>query len=110
MVVASVALTGTAPGALRVHWMAGTKAPGTPARFDRVGVLKIGSPRARNVLVLEPGTSAGSAYFVPLAQWIVSPAQGWQVWSVERRENLLEDQSVLERAKDGKASPKKLFD
>ena len=110
MVVASVALTGTAASALRVHWMAGAKAPGTPARFDRVGVLKFGSPRARNVLVLEPGTSAGSAYFVPLAQWIVSHAQGWQVWSVERRENLLEDQSVLERAKDGKASPKKLFD
>jgi pimeloyl-ACP methyl ester carboxylesterase len=109
-VFASLALTGTATAALRVHWMAGAKAPGTPARFDRVGVLKIGSPHARNVLVLEPGTSAGSAYFVPLAQWIVSRAKGWQVWSVERRENLLEDQSVLEQAKVGKASPKKLFD
>jgi len=32
------------------------------------------------------------------------------VWSVERRENLLEDQSVFNRAKRGKASPQKVFD
>ncbi len=106
----TLGLTGTAAATLRVHWMPGAKAPGTPARYDRVGVLKIGSPRARNVLVLEPGTSAGSAYFVPLAQWIVSRAKGWQVWSVERRENLLEDQSVLQRAKVGQATPRELFD
>ena len=78
-----------------VTWMRGYAAPGTPARYNQVGVLKIGPARARNVLVLEPGTSAGSAYFVPLAKWVVSRAPGWQVWSVERRENLLEDQSVL---------------
>ena len=53
------------------------------------------------MLVLEPGTSAGSAYFVPLAEWIVSKAPGWQVWSVERRENLLEDQSELNAFKHG---------
>jgi pimeloyl-ACP methyl ester carboxylesterase len=61
------------------------------------------------VLVLEPGTSAGSTYFVPLARWIVSKVPGWQVWSVERRENLLEDQSVFDRAKAGKASPQAVF-
>ena len=54
-----------------------------------------------NVLVIEPGTSAGGAYFVPLAQWIVAAPPGWQVWSVERRENLLEDQSELNLAKRG---------
>ena len=36
--------------------------------------------------------------------------KGWQVWSVERRENLLEDQSVLQRAKTGKATVTQLFD
>jgi len=39
-----------------------------PARsrpLDRVGVLKVGSPLARNVLVLNPGTSAGAGYFEP---------------------------------------------
>jgi pimeloyl-ACP methyl ester carboxylesterase len=73
-------------------------------------VLKVGPADARNVLVLEPGTEAGSAYFVPLAQWIVSRTHGWQVWSVERRENLLEDQSVLDRAKAGHARSGELFD
>jgi pimeloyl-ACP methyl ester carboxylesterase len=96
--------------ALGVTWMQGFAAPGTPTRYDKVGVIKIGPSSAKNVLVLEPGTSAGSAYFVPLAQWIVSKTSGWQVWSVERRENLLEDQSELNLAKEGKATATQLFD
>jgi pimeloyl-ACP methyl ester carboxylesterase len=96
--------------ALQVTWMHGFDAPGTPARYNRVGVLKIGPSHAKNVLVLEPGTSAGSAYFVPLARWIVAKDHGWQVWSVERRENLLEDQSTLNLFKKGKASATQLFD
>ena len=32
----------------------------------------------KNVLVLEPGTSAGGAYFVPLAQWIAAKAKDGQ--------------------------------
>jgi hypothetical protein len=95
---------------LHVSWMRGFPAPGTPSRYDQVGVIKVGSPRARNVLVLEPGTSAGAAYFVPLAQWLVSRAPRWQVWSVERRENLLEDQSMLNLAKAGLATSTQLFD
>jgi hypothetical protein len=89
--------------------MPGVASPGTPAKYNRVGVIKVGPQSARNVLVLEPGTSAGSTYFVPLARWIVSRVPGWQVWSVERRENLLEDQSVFNRAKAGKASPTAVF-
>jgi pimeloyl-ACP methyl ester carboxylesterase len=89
--------------------MKGYVAPGTPAKYDKVGVIKVGAPRARNVLVLEPGTSAGAAYFVPLAKWIVSRAPGWQVWSVERRENLLEDQSELNLAKQHKISVTQMF-
>src|SRR5579859_3138641 len=95
---------------LHVVWMQGYAAPGTPARYDKVGVLKIGSPRARNVLVFEPGTSAGSTYIVPLAQWLVRVLPGWQVWSVERRQNLLEDQSLLTRLKEGRATAKQVFD
>src|SRR5246500_3180033 len=95
---------------LGVTWMKGFAAPGTPARYDRGGVIKVGRRGARNVLVLEPGTSAGAGYFVPLAKWIVSRAPGWQVWSVERRENLLEDQSELNLAKKGKVSATQLFD
>ncbi len=95
---------------LGVTWMKSFAAPGTPARYDKVGVIKVGPSTAKNVLVLEPGTSAGSAYFVPLAKWIVSKTKGWQVWSVERRENLLEDQSELNLFKEGKATPTQLYD
>ena len=106
----SLVFCASASAALHVQWMKGAGAPGTPARFDKVGVLKVGPAHAKNVLVLEPGTSAGSAYFVPLARWIVSRDKGWQVWSIERRENLLEDQSVLNLAKQGKASAADVFD
>ena len=110
--IAVLALAGAASAsatALKVMWMPGFKAAGTPLKYDKVGVIKVGSPKAKNVLVLEPGTSAGGAYFVPLAKWIVSTTPSWQVWSVERRENLLEDQSVIDKAKAGKASPQAVF-
>jgi pimeloyl-ACP methyl ester carboxylesterase len=103
------ALASSAGAKLGVTWMPSYAAPGTPAKYDKVGVIKVGRKRAKNVLVLEPGTSAGGGYFVPLAKWIVSRAPGWQVWSVERRENLLEDQSMLNRAKEGKATADQLF-
>ncbi len=95
---------------LHVTWMNGYQDPGTPAQYNKVGVLKVGSPRARNVLIFEPGTSAGSTYFVPLAKWITATLPGWQVWSVERRENLLEDQSVFDQAKQGTATSQRVFD
>ncbi len=101
----------TACGEVRFTWMAGYDDPATPNALDRVGVLKIGSPWARNVLVLNPGTSGGSAYFLPMAQDIVRESRGaWQVWSVERRENQLEDQSVLNLYKQRKVSGQTLFD
>jgi hypothetical protein len=90
--------------------MPGVSSSGTPARLDRVGVIKVGPAHARNVLVIEPGTSAGGAYFIPLARWIVSRAENWQVWSVERRENLLEDPSELNLAKRGGATATQVFD
>ena len=96
---------------VRFEWMKGFDDPATPDRLDRVGVLKVGPRSARNVLVLNPGTSAGSAYFVPLAEDVVRRTHGrWQVWSVERRENQLEDQSVADLVKRGKASTQRLFD
>ncbi len=90
--------------------IAGVKSAGTPAKYNKVGILKIGSARARNILVMNPGTSASAAYFAPLARDLTSKAPGWQVWAVERRENLLEDQSVFNRLKTGKATPKQAFD
>jgi pimeloyl-ACP methyl ester carboxylesterase len=94
----------------RFTWLQGYDAPGTPARLDRVGVLKVGLPSARHVLVLNPGTSAGASYFKPLAADVVRLTHGrWQVWSVERRENQLEDQSVLDEFKQGRVTSTRLF-
>jgi hypothetical protein len=90
--------------------IAGYRSPGTPAKYNKVGILKIGSKKARNVLVLNPGTSASASYFAPLAKDVVRRAKGWQVWAVERRENLLEDHSVFNRAKAGKANEQDVFD
>jgi pimeloyl-ACP methyl ester carboxylesterase len=78
----------------RVFTVDGAAAPG-PARFDRVRVIEQGPRKAKNVLVLVPGTSGGAAYFRPVARDIVAGLPGWKTWSVDRRENLLEDHSVL---------------
>lgn len=108
----AMAVPATAEAAPRVSFerIAGYASPGTPAAYNRVGILKIGSPTARNVLVLNPGTSASAAYFAPIAKDIVARDRRWQVWAVERRENLLEDHSMLDRAKAGKATIKQVFD
>lgn len=100
----------SAAAPVRFQRIAGVRSPGTPAKYDKVGILEIGRPTARNILVLNPGTSASAAYFAPLAKAIVARAKDWQVWSVERRENLLEDQSMLDRAKAGRATPQQVFD
>jgi pimeloyl-ACP methyl ester carboxylesterase len=91
------------------EFMPGYVSPGTPESLDKVGVIKVGQPSAKNVLVLEPGTSAAGAYFVPFAKWVAETVPGWQVWAVVRRESLLEDQSVLNLAKEGKATTEELF-
>src|SRR5262249_61651711 len=63
----------------------GFAAPGTPPELNKVGVLQIGRKNARNILILNPGTSASAAYFAPLAKTVVKQAKGWAVWAVERR-------------------------
>ena len=105
---------GLAPAAsakvpVKFKTMAGYPSPGTPPNLNVVGVLKTGDPKARNVLVLNPGTSASAAYFEPLARTIVKRLRDWQVWAVERRENYLEDQSELDLVKQGKVSPTDFF-
>jgi pimeloyl-ACP methyl ester carboxylesterase len=112
LVVVALVIAASASSAsakLGVTWMKSYAAPQTPAKYNKVGVIKVGKPKAKNVLVLEPGTSAGAAYFVPLAKWITTTAPNWQVWSVERRENLLEDQSVLNKVKAGTDNVTQLF-
>src|SRR4051812_4989254 len=96
--------------AQKLERIAGFKAPGTPAKYNKVGILKFGPSKAKNILVLNPGTSASAAYFAPLAKTIVAERKGWQVWAVERRENLLEDHSVADQVKAGEADGKRLYE
>lgn len=101
--------TEPAPG-VRFAEYDGYRAPGTPDEYNQVGTIEIGPKRARNVLVVVPGTSASAAYFVPIARDLVAKNPDWQVWAVERRENLLEDHSMLDRVKAGKATSEELFE
>lgn len=81
-----------------------------PAEYDRVRVVEHGPEDAENVLVLVPGTSAGAAYFTPVALDIVDALDGWQVWSVDRRENLLEDHSAIDDRVAGETTTQETFD
>jgi pimeloyl-ACP methyl ester carboxylesterase len=118
----AAAATAAGPIVVKRTWMPAPVAPETPSAFNlkgfhlranlnlnQVGVIRVGRRSAKNVLVFEPGTSAGAAYFVPFAKSLVGRLGDWQVWSVERRENLLEDQSMINKAKHGKATPQQLF-
>src|SRR5829696_7408503 len=89
IVLVLCAVPAPASAATKFERLAGFRAPGTPAKYNKVGILKIGPRDAPNILVLNPGTSASAAYFAPLARDLVRRARGWQVWAVERRENLL---------------------
>lgn len=111
-IVVALPLAPAATAKVRVSFerLKGFDAPGTPAKYDKVGALKIGPKNARNVLILNPGTSASAAYFVALAKDVVTRAKGWQVWAVERRENLLEDHSMFNKAKRGTVVPQQVFD
>jgi hypothetical protein len=108
--IASLVVASAAGAAVKFKYIRGYDDPETPNNLDRVGVLKVGPKKARNVLVLNPGTSASAAYFRPLASFIVKESKGWQVWAVERRENQLEDQSVFDQAKAGEVSTTRMFE
>jgi pimeloyl-ACP methyl ester carboxylesterase len=67
-----------------------------PAKFDRVFVQQLGSPIARTVLVLVPGTNGGAGSITPVARDIVREIRRpLQIWIVDRREQAFEDTSVF---------------
>ena len=67
LILAILALPASASAAQNFEWLDGFRSPGTPAKYNKVGVLKVGPKSAKNILVLNPGTSASAAYFAPLA-------------------------------------------
>ncbi len=66
--------------------------------------------KRKHVLVLNPGTSAGGTFFGPFAKALTRKLKGWQVWAIERRENLLEDHSYLDKYVNGDATNQDVFD
>lgn len=112
MVVAGLGLcmSGSASAKLKVMTVKGTPAPGTPAEYNKFKVVKQGPAKAKKILLLEPGTSAGATNFRPLGNALVKQLKGWQVWSIERRENLLEDHSMLEKYVKGDATNDQMLD
>ncbi|MCB0876196.1 MAG: hypothetical protein R2718_09945 [Solirubrobacterales bacterium] len=112
VVVALISLAAATANAAtpRVTTMEGFKAPGTPEQYNEVKVVKYGSPEAGKVLVLNPGTSAGGTFFGPFARALTKKMKGWQVWAIERRENMLEDHSYLEKYMTGEATNQEVFD
>ncbi len=109
-VALSLAGVASASATPRVATIAGFKAPGTPEKYNKVRIVKYGSPNAGKVLVLNPGTSAGGTFFGPFAKALTRKMHGWQVWAIERRENLLEDHSYLEKYASGDISNQETFD
>ncbi len=85
-------------------------APGTPSKFNKVFVTKFGSASAKKVLVLIPGTNGGAGNFTLVARELVKKVPGLQVWSLDRREQALEDTSLMEQAFKGTATPKQALD
>src|SRR5947208_10286948 len=62
-----------------------------PAEYDRVGVLQVGDPHARQVLVLVPGQFGSAGDFRLLARDLARRVPGTQVWAAQRREAALND-------------------
>ena len=88
----------------------GVAVKGTPAKYDQVQVRRFGSPSARNVLVLVPGTLAGAADFDIVGPYLAAHVPHLQVWAEMRREGALQTQTaVLEQALHGKTSIRHAF-
>lgn len=72
--------------------LSGAVGPG-PVGNNRVHVLRVGSPSARQVLVLVPGQFGAAGDFRFLARELAGRLPSTQVWAVDRREQNLADLS-----------------
>lgn len=88
----------------------GVPVKGTPTKYDQVRVRRFGSPSARNVLVLVPGTLAGAADFDIVGPYLAAKVPNLQVWAEMRREGALQKQTaVLRAALHGRTSVRHAF-
>jgi hypothetical protein len=66
-----------------------------PAQYNTVWVRKYGPPGAGHVLVLVPGSPSGQGNYNAIAPALVRAVSDLEVWTLDRRENGLEDGSVF---------------
>lgn len=81
-----------------------------PAEYNKVWVDKYGPRDGKRILVLLPGTIAGSGDFTLTARYLVKHVPGLQVWALDRRSQALEDTTVFEQALSGQKSLQEMFD
>lgn len=108
----SLAAAGTAAAKVPVSFStyAVGNLPDTPAQYNKVFVTKYGSSKAKKVLVLIPGTNGGAGNFSILGPELAREVPGLQVWALDRREQALEDTSMMKKAASGKASAQQVLD
>ena len=87
----------------------GADGPG-PARYDKVRLIESGPRSAKHVLVLMPGTLGSAGNTALVGDELARRLKTWQVWSIARRETLLEDHAMLDRLLAGKATIQQAFD
>jgi pimeloyl-ACP methyl ester carboxylesterase len=93
-VLSALVFAGPAAAVDRYVPMKAPPAPG-PAKYDKVFVQQLGPAKARNVLVLVPGTNGGAGGISPVARDIVRRTPSTQVWIMDRRQQAFEDTSVF---------------
>jgi pimeloyl-ACP methyl ester carboxylesterase len=64
---------------------------------NKVQVRQIGPASGKKVLILTPGTQGGAGDFTLMARELVKKVPGLQVWSVDRRTQILEDTAVFKQ-------------
>jgi pimeloyl-ACP methyl ester carboxylesterase len=99
------------PAASSAKYVKIAGAPGFgPAKYAFLHVEKFGKPSAKNVLVLIPGTFAGSGSFYGIGSWLSKHVPHLQVWAIDRRPNQFEDVSYMNKALKGQITGTQLFD
>ena len=107
--VLTLALAGPAAARESRVTVATPAGPG-PAQFNQVWVDKYGPKNAKAVLVLMPGTIAGSGNFTLTARYLVKHVDGLQVWAIDRRSQALEDTTMFAQTLRGEKSLQEMFD
>lgn len=86
---------GAAPVSAEPVFSVATPAGGGPAQYDRVAVQRFGRAAADTVLILAPGKYSGAGALSLLARDLAARVPSLQVWTVDRREQGMEDNAVM---------------